>query len=47
MLVTTDFLRIPAALALIAGVVIFWRPQLLNYTIAVYLVAIGAIGLIH
>lgn len=47
MLVTTDFLRIPAALALIAGVAILWRPQLLNWIVAIYLIAIGLLGLIH
>ena len=47
MLVTTDFLRIPAALALIAGVLILWRPNLLNYVVALYLIVIGLIGLLH
>jgi hypothetical protein len=46
-LVTTDFLRIPAALALIAGVLILWRPNLLNYVVALYLIVIGLIGLLH
>lgn len=47
MLVTTDFLRIPAAMALIAGVLILWKPNLLNHVVAVYLIAIGLLGLIH
>jgi len=47
MLVTTDFLRIPAAFAFAAGVLILWRPQLLNITVAIYLIAIGIIGIIH
>lgn len=47
MLVTTDFLRIPAVMALIAGLVILWRPKLLNYIVAIYLIATGLLGLIH
>ncbi|NMP23513.1 DUF3096 domain-containing protein [Sulfobacillus harzensis] len=46
-MVTTAFLRIPAAMALIAGLLILWRPQLLNYIVAIYLVAIGILGLVH
>lgn len=33
-------------LALIAGVLIFIRPKLLNYIVAVYLIAVGVIGLL-
>lgn len=47
MLVTTDFLRIPATMAVLAGLVILWRPQLLNYVVATYLIATGLLGLIH
>lgn len=47
MLVTTNFLRIPAALALIAGVVILLRPKFLNYVVAIYLILTGLVGLIH
>ncbi|PSR20110.1 MAG: DUF3096 domain-containing protein [Sulfobacillus acidophilus] len=47
MLVTTDFLRIPATIALVAGLVILWRPQLLNYVVAIYLITTGLLGLIH
>ncbi len=46
-LVTTDFLRIPAAMALLAGILILWRPHLLNWIVAVYLIAVGLLGLIH
>jgi len=46
-LVTTDFLRIPAAFALAAGILVLWRPQLLNITVAIYLIANGIIGIIH
>lgn len=34
-------------MALIAGLVILWRPPLLNYVVAIYLVATGLLGLIH
>ncbi len=47
LLVTTDYLRIPAAMALIAGLLILWRPRLLNYIVAIYLIAVGLLGLIH
>jgi hypothetical protein len=32
-------------LALIAGILIFIMPRLLNYIVAIYLIAIGLIGL--
>jgi len=32
-------------LALIAGVLIFMRPALLSYIVAVYLIVVGVIGL--
>ena len=47
LLVTTDYLRIPATMALIAGLLVLWRPRLLNYVVAVYLIAVGILGLIH
>ncbi len=34
-------------MALIAGLIILWRPQLLNYVVAIYLVSSGLLGLIH
>ena len=36
-----------AVLALIAGLVILLVPRVLNYAIAAYLLAIGALGLLH
>jgi len=32
-------------LALVAGVVILIAPRLLNYTVAIYLIAVGLLGL--
>jgi hypothetical protein len=34
-------------IALIAGILILLMPRLLNYVIAIYLIAIGIIGLAH
>ena len=34
-------------LSLIAGILILVQPRLLNYIVAIYLIAIGALGLIH
>jgi hypothetical protein len=33
--------------ALIAGILIFFMPSLLNYVVAVYLIVIGILGLIQ
>lgn len=33
--------------SLIAGIMIFIFPKLLNYIVAVYLIVIGILGLIH
>jgi hypothetical protein len=33
--------------SLIAGILILVMPRLLNYIVAVYLIAIGIIGLLH
>ncbi len=46
-MVTTAFLRIPAAIALVAGILILWRPRLLNYIVAAYLIIVGILGLVH
>jgi Protein of unknown function (DUF3096) len=35
------------AIALIAGILILLMPRLLNYVIAIYLIAIGLLGLMH
>lgn len=34
-------------LSLLAGVLILVMPKLLNYVVALYLIAIGVIGLLH
>ena len=34
-------------IALIAGILILIMPRLLNYVVAIYLIAIGIIGLSH
>lgn len=34
-------------LSLIAGVLILVMPRLLNYVVALYLIAIGVIGVLH
>ncbi|MDE2149594.1 MAG: DUF3096 domain-containing protein [Gammaproteobacteria bacterium] len=34
-------------LALIAGILILLRPKLLNYVVAIYLIAVGLLGLVH
>lgn len=33
--------------ALVAGILILVRPQLLNLIVAIYLIAIGILGLVH
>ncbi len=33
--------------ALIAGILIFIMPRLLNYIVAVYLILVGLLGLLH
>jgi Protein of unknown function (DUF3096) len=33
--------------SLIAGILIFLMPSLLNYVVAIYLIVIGILGLIH
>gem|GEM_PF-4964024 len=37
---------IQAILAMLAGIVILLAPRLLNYTIAIYLLAVGVMGLL-
>ncbi|MEZ0278746.1 DUF3096 domain-containing protein [Methyloceanibacter sp.] len=34
-------------IALIAGILILLMPRLLNYVVAIYLIAIGILGLAH
>lgn len=42
----TLHLDIASLLALVAGILIFIRPKLLSYIVAVYLIIIGALGLL-
>jgi len=42
-----DIVVLSPAIALIAGILILLMPRLLNYVIAIYLIAIGLLGLIH
>jgi len=43
MVITTA--HIPAIVALIAGILIFVMPRLLNFIVAIYLIFIGLVGL--
>jgi hypothetical protein len=36
----------PPLIALVAGILILVRPRLLNYIVAIYLIAIGVLGLL-
>ncbi|WP_018231144.1 DUF3096 domain-containing protein [Thioalkalivibrio thiocyanodenitrificans] len=40
-------LSLAPLLALIAGILILVKPRLLNYVVAIYLIAIGIIGLLN
>jgi len=42
-----NIISLQPIIALIAGILILIRPQLLNLIVAVYLIAIGVIGLLH
>ena len=42
-----DIVILSPAIALIAGILILLMPRLLNYVIAIYLIAIGILGLVH
>ena len=44
---TIDPVLINPLIALIAGILILLMPRLLNYVEAIYLIAIGIIGLAH
>ena len=37
--------HVPAIVALIAGILIFVMPRLLNFIVAIYLIFIGLVGL--
>lgn len=38
-------MNLPAIVALAAGILIFVRPKLLNFIIAIYLIIVGVLGL--
>ena len=40
-------LQLVPVLSVIAGVLILLRPRLLNYVVALYLIAVGVIGLLR
>ena len=40
-------LSLQPIIALIAGILILIIPRLLNYIVAIYLIAIGVMGLLH
>ncbi len=42
---TTNILILQPIVALIAGILIFLVPRLLNYIVAVYLIVVGIVGL--
>jgi hypothetical protein len=44
---TIDPVLVNPLIALIAGILILLMPRLLNYVVAIYLIAIGIIGLAH
>jgi hypothetical protein len=44
---TLDPVVVSPLIALIAGILILLMPRLLNYVVAIYLIAIGIIGLAH
>ena len=44
---TLEIGTLSPAIALIAGILILLMPRLLNYVIAIYLIAIGVLGLMH
>ena len=43
MVITTA--HVPAIVALIAGILILIMPRLLNFIVAIYLIAVGILGL--
>ena len=43
----TLHLELVPVLSIVAGIVILIMPKILNYIIAIYLIAVGVIGLVH
>jgi hypothetical protein len=46
-IMTIDAAVLNPLIALIAGILILLMPRLLNYVVAIYLIAIGILGLAH
>lgn len=46
-MMTLSLTHIQPIVALIAGIFILIMPRLLNFIVAIYLIAIGILGLIH
>ena len=44
---TIDAAVLNPLIALIAGILVLLMPRLLNYVVAIYLIAIGILGLAH
>lgn len=43
----TIHLDIQGILAIVAGILILVRPEILNFVIAIYLIVIGVLSLVH
>ncbi|MGH8528702.1 MAG: DUF3096 domain-containing protein [Nevskiales bacterium] len=43
----TIHLELVPIISIVAGVAILLQPKLLNYIVALYLIIVGAVGLIH
>lgn len=43
----TIHLALEPLIALIAGILIFVQPKLLNYIVAIYLIIIGVLGMVN
>ncbi len=41
------YVNLPAIAAVIAGILILIKPNLLNYIVAIYLILVGILGLVH
>ena len=46
-IMTIDAAVLNPLIALIAGILILLMPRMLNYVVAIYLIAIGILGLAH
>jgi hypothetical protein len=46
-MMTLSLTHIQPIVALIAGIFILIMPRLLNFIVAIYLIAIGILGLVH